>query len=136
MWAHYAHNYRGYVVEFDSSHPFFKRKGLMGLRPITYGTRTVNNWLELENTDFLATKSDEWKYEQEWRAMRPLTEVDIVNNGYHLFEVPRDAILAIITCEQTDPTVVTIADSACAANGWSVKRLIVDKLQKKLLVDV
>lgn len=71
MWAHYGGNYRGFCLEFDTSH-------LQKLHKVRYSEMMpVFNPApilspDLDVTEFMSifsTKSLSWAYEKEWRAM-------------------------------------------------------------------
>lgn len=88
MWAHYAENHFGFVIEFDTEHEFFWHTGghpnwsrqhetLFELRPVKYQKTVPHLRPEkpekaLESVVF--TKSIHWNYEREWRLVRPLAE--------------------------------------------------------------
>ena len=71
MWAHYAANHSGYVIEYDTTKMTTKQKNK--LYKIAYFSKE-----ELKNVDFvplrkpifnLLQKDIEWAYEQEWRMV-------------------------------------------------------------------
>ncbi|MDP2144282.1 MAG: DUF2971 domain-containing protein [Gallionella sp.] len=106
MWSHYADSHQGFVIEFDTTVPFFdQRKSpedeLRHLRKVIYQERRPSLILsEVENFSSLLTKSVDWSYETEWRMMLPLFSASrIIGDGataIHLYEFPRSAIRAII----------------------------------------
>ena len=89
MWSHYSGQHTGFVLEFDEEHPFFKTtssgandKSPMTLSKVRYSIgRPERPSINLK--DFLAfsgwylVKSEEWKYEREWRMIRPLAIADV-----------------------------------------------------------
>ena len=106
MWSHYAEEHKGYVVGFDSSHPFFNQKKssideLRHLRKIEYRDKPpVINLMKTNGSELFFVKSSKWKYEAEWRMLLPLsdsTEV-IDKNPYaiYLFKFPATAVKRII----------------------------------------
>jgi len=62
MWAHYASNGEGIVLEFSVGADFFQ---MYSLAKVNYGSRraTVKSPAKA-----LTTKNREWKYEKEWRC--------------------------------------------------------------------
>jgi hypothetical protein len=107
MWAHYAQNHQGLVIEFDSSHPFFDIRRTPDdefgyLREVIYqAERPKVIFTQLEDfAPILLTKSQEWKYEVEWRMLRPLTGMAKVgdNEGekIYLFDLPSSCIKRVI----------------------------------------
>ncbi len=67
MWVHYARNHTGFVVGFNPHEDFFRTDG-RALRKVVYedGPRVFPS----ADLDVCFYKSDEWKYEQEWRCAR------------------------------------------------------------------
>lgn len=74
MWAHYANNYYGFVLELDSEHirvNLYNRERKKSLNPVLY----FDKFIKVKNTDsfameyWLTAKSDKWKYEKEWRIL-------------------------------------------------------------------
>lgn len=106
MWAHYADEYSGAVIEFDENHEYFS--GLTEVkyvkdRPIIH----MNYFLENKSIPIsnLCIKPDIWSYEKEFRIIRSLRDCkknkakakkfDIYTN-----EIPLDAIRAIALGER------------------------------------
>jgi hypothetical protein len=107
MWAHYADNHRGAVIEFDATHAFFNRRrgpndDLRHFRPVTY-TRD-RPAVFLTNSDaieFFYNKSLAWEYEREWRLILPLADCSkrLDNppaSPICLFHVPPECVRMII----------------------------------------
>lgn len=72
MWSHFAGRYKGFCLEFDTSHhPFGK------MRKVKYSTEIprIDPATLLLNDDFesvmdlFSTKSISWSYEREWRVL-------------------------------------------------------------------
>ncbi len=106
MWAHYADQHQGAVVEFDTSHAFFNRRrgpqdDFRHLRKVFYTEQRPH--LLLNNSDalrFFYFKSPEWEYEQEWRLIVPLADCESrLDQGSNppvcLFEVPPECIRSV-----------------------------------------
>lgn len=106
MWAHYAGNHRGFVVQFDETHPFFAASEFegqsLGLTRVQYSQeRPVVSYSTLNSSPHLYyRKSPEWSYEREWRLIKPLTTASkvIAREGFplHLYEVPHEAVKGVI----------------------------------------
>ena len=106
MWAHYAASHEGYVIGFDTSHPYFQEQAALKdefsyLRKVDYReNRILAPMLELAGTDVLLVKSTQWEYEQEWRVIRRLQDADEVKATepfpIHLFRFPTDAVREVI----------------------------------------
>lgn len=98
MWGHYASNHCGFVVGFDSEHPFFNHRRTESdefgfLRKVKYTQHRPH--VTLANSDsviWFEQKSHEWAYEKEWRVLRVLHEANLVIQSQpfsiHLFEFP------------------------------------------------
>jgi hypothetical protein len=81
MWAHYANNYKGFVIEFDEKHEFFNpqrfpAESFGGLRKVEYSDirPTNRSLMEMTPKDIFLIKSKEWEYEQEWRMLAHLED--------------------------------------------------------------
>lgn len=73
MWAHYADGHRGFCLEFDTSCQPFSRAHRVIYRP-TLPSIDVMQLLNAPPSSnvldaLVLTKSDRWKYEQEWRLL-------------------------------------------------------------------
>lgn len=105
MWAHYADSHQGFVIEFDTDHPFFdQRKSpedeLRHLRQVNYSDeRPALTLSEADGFLSFVTKSTDWQYEVEWRMMLPLNDATLIKGegpmAIHLFEYPRKAIKSV-----------------------------------------
>lgn len=106
MWAHYGVSHTGFVLELDPYHEHFNsprspKDELYHLRQVHYrDTRTRTNLVDLDGIEMFLVKSVDWKYEHEWRIMRPLESSDKVINisgeKIHLFKLPADSIKSVI----------------------------------------
>ncbi len=70
MWSHYADFHRGVCLEFDGTAKFMQHAFPVSYskeRP-TIHMRRDSNETAMEKS--LRTKSDHWKYEQEWRLLK------------------------------------------------------------------
>lgn len=114
MWAHYAQNNKGFVIEFDDHHEFFNRTkdavGLSGcLHKVTYSEDRPNrdSLLEFSPSDIFLLKSEKWKDEEEWRVLQLLENgrrlekdgvaiLDDEGQPIYLFPFPPPCIAGII----------------------------------------
>lgn len=106
MWSHYADGHAGFVIGFDTEHPYFARTGhpaddfrcpqRVEYRQDRPRIRLVGGSIE----EIFLVKSNTWKYESEWRAMRGVEEAaaTILGNGgpVYLFDVPTECIATVI----------------------------------------
>jgi hypothetical protein len=91
MWAHYAANHKGFCLEFQTDNIFFARA-----REVRYGRRLaqvnlLSPWDSLieHAAAALLTKSEDWRYEEEWRI------VDL-DSGVGVQKCPPEAISSVI----------------------------------------
>jgi hypothetical protein len=103
MWAHYAANHTGFVLEFDDGHAWFWAQRPQGddcgvLKKVSYADEPSSRYLaELKAHEVFYTKGTKWEYEREWRIIRPLAESSMSpSEGVFLFDVPAPAITGVI----------------------------------------
>jgi hypothetical protein len=75
MWAHYADKHKGVVIGIDFDSVFHKKKGIQ-MSPVEYSEQRpkINILTDFKGSpkaflNAILTKSAEWKYEQEFRAV-------------------------------------------------------------------
>lgn len=119
MWAHYANNHQGFVVEFDVENQFFNQKlhdddFIRCLQKVNY-TQNVprTSLLDLKNLDFILTKSMDWSYEQEWRMILMLDKcsqrIKAEPLDICLFELPVSCVSKVIMgCRASPDTISTV----------------------------
>jgi len=130
MWSHYADSHRGFVVGFDSEHPFFDQRqsesdSIRKLKAVKYSldrpvfsgfgenpdTKEVESFSDL----VLQTKSKDWEYEQEWRMVLSSDgEQRAVGEGgqVSLVSIPAELIRRVIIGSKTkNETRALIKDS-------------------------
>ncbi len=121
MWAHYAKHHKGFVIEFDGTHNFFREKirqnkpSFRFSRSVSY-TKSDNNKRPIcriseseikKNfedciTNLFFIKSYHWEHEQEWRMIFPSNDKNIREGmthdkkKYFLLKLPSDSIRAVI----------------------------------------
>lgn len=69
MWVNYARDHKGFVIGFRTDAPFFQAGG-NGLRRVIYEPPPPDSPEE----DACFYKSEDWKYEKEWRFVRRFGE--------------------------------------------------------------
>jgi hypothetical protein len=113
MWAHYADQHRGFVLGFDSTHPWFEGSDQFRenvLAKVRYADDRPSKGLKtLMLEDTYLTKSPDWSYEEEWRKFRSLGLADqCINTGnepVYLFGFPPELITRVIVgCRATSET--------------------------------
>lgn len=106
MWSHYAASHAGFVLEFDSRHPYFHEQRTSNddfrhLRRVLYrDTRPSLLLTSMSAVELFQIKSSHWAYEREWRIIRALSEAAEVRPAQpwpiHLFSYPPDALTGVI----------------------------------------
>jgi len=113
MWAHYADLHRGFVLGFNSTHPWFEASDKFRvniLAKVRYANdRPSKGSKTLTLEDTYLTKSTDWSYEEEWRKFRFLSLADqCIETGsepVHLFSFPPELITRVIVgCRATTET--------------------------------
>lgn len=116
MWAHYGESHKGFVAEFGPSDD--EARTPLGLQRwgSAFGSaakidyRPQHPLLKLDQSNMeevLLTKHLCWKYEDEWRVIRPLHEGDPhpTKNGFVLVWFKPTQLLRVILGLQTSPEV-------------------------------
>jgi hypothetical protein len=102
MWAHYADNQSGFVLQFDDAHEWFRQRrsdsdDFRHLRKVSYVSAPESRYImDLDAADILYSKSAEWQYEREWRIIRSLEEASVIDGDVYLFEFPPQILTGII----------------------------------------
>jgi hypothetical protein len=126
MWSHYAATHTGFVLGFDSRHPYFnERKAesdeLRHLRRVEYrDSRPSGPMTGFDGVAVLLVKSQHWAYEREWRILRPLADAEVVQQATPhpicLFRYPGAAVQEIILGANIRPSAKEILAAALASN--------------------
>lgn len=106
MWAHYAEEGRGYLVEFDNSKTLisgkFTKNGILYEPQKVFYLKSKSislskNSIEKSRNPLLS-KHDNWGYEKEWRIIGETEEINRQKNslGIGLVEINTDAVKSII----------------------------------------
>ncbi len=105
MWAHYANNHNGFVIQFDETHEFFASTSHEGqvleLTKVEYSAqRPVLSFSSINSPSLYYRKSPEWAYENEWRIIKPLSaaRTTLAHPEFprFLFELPPSAVKGVI----------------------------------------
>jgi Protein of unknown function (DUF2971) len=141
MWAHYAQNNKGFVIEFDERHEFFNQSkdsaDLFGcLHEVDYREDRPNrdSILDLSPRDIFLVKSEKWRDESEWRMMQSLENgqtlerdgqpsLDDEGEPIYLFSLPPSCITGIIFgTRMSQPNRHRIMHVLSTEDYWHVKR--------------
>jgi len=132
MWPHYGDSHRGFVIEFDTTSPFFNQTRPPAhvkvtdeaaaayaeehgrLRRITYQAARPSVVVTRITFDIILTKGEEWRYEGEWRMLMPLeyaNETRPPHHGFsvHLFAIPPSDVTKIMLGANADDTLLAHA---------------------------
>jgi len=100
LWAHYASQHRGFVLEFDQSHRFFSASSFGEFREVDYpDTQARPRADDPDKLKTVSTKGIGWKDEKEFRLILPRKELKLGRrlDGIpgHYVDLPIEAIKAI-----------------------------------------
>jgi hypothetical protein len=108
MWAHYANNSKGFVIEFINLDQPFKGDEtgvLRQVRQITYnGEKCGITFEPRSHENGFFSKYKDWSYEQEFRVVMPLVDCEQQNINQvqvHIYKIPKNCINRIILGWQT-----------------------------------
>ena len=111
MWAHYANSHKGFVIAFDTTSTWFKKRA-DGKKRFLLKVNYFDGQIEEPLDDVfktLASKTTAWAYEQEWRTHVSEDGIDSIietsEEPIHLINFPPDAIQRIILGEKIKPDV-------------------------------
>ena len=105
MWAHYADDYSGALLEFDEEHEFFH-----GAIDVEYTNERPKRHVEAYMNDIvpiaeLCAKSCEWSYESEVRIARRLSDCKRVDDSepfpVFVMDLPQECVVSITLGERT-----------------------------------
>jgi hypothetical protein len=98
MWAHYANNANGFVIEFEDLETTFSGDETQILNKVTkveYGKAPIITFDTNSHIAPFFTKHKDWSYEKEFRVVLPLRECKFSNDIY-LKEIPKNLVKRVI----------------------------------------
>lgn len=122
MWAHYAADHSGFLIVFDERSPWFwAKKGDLDefrhIRKVTYLEMSRPGYpADVGAQELFYSKLSEWKYEREWRIIRPLAESSSRLGDIYLFDVPADSIKGVVLGFRANDALATALRSAVRDN--------------------
>jgi hypothetical protein len=125
MWAHYAKDHTGFVVEFCTDSSAFSALGCP--RKVSYVEEQP--WFELGDPapGVFYVKSAKWKYECEWRLVRPLAqcENERAPNGMDIFLAgfAVAAVKTVILGVRISPQLRERVSQICRTHGFQVRQI-------------
>lgn len=100
MWSHYANSHQGIVIGFNKNHEYFKQnksvKDYEGLLKIVKYKHKKPKVYLLDDREFLFTKSNHWKYENEYRVIKKLENLIKVGDTLYVDKFPKNLISSVI----------------------------------------
>lgn len=140
LWGHYAAGHQGFAVGFDPEHlwlqvPKEPQPPIDAIRRVAYRWRRPQvdigyvkdfrpGQVDRLAEAMLFTKYVSWRYEKEWRLVRPLRHADRVidKNGeaIHLFNVPHGAVTEVVLGARSSPALRDRVSAAAAHYGVPV----------------
>lgn len=95
LWSHYADSHKGFVIEFRADFV----EGVK-LEKVEYSDiRHVVTFEDIDENNFdniFFRKSSDWEYEQEYRAVLPLSNAsEIHDERFHLYKINKSSINSI-----------------------------------------
>lgn len=99
MWSHYANQHKGFVIEFSSDFMAIDGVEENDIIEVEYDDERIEIFYEEIDAQWKGPfyqKGSSWKYEQEWRLVRPLSEATFVTeDNNHLFRFNRASIVSV-----------------------------------------
>lgn len=115
MWAHYANDHKGFVVEFDESDSFFDQRRsnkdeFFHLRSVEYQKKppSYKKLTDLDGTKLLCGKQARWSYERERRMLIPVDPKNFEGAGepIHLIAFPMHTVRAVILGQRASDSLI------------------------------
>ena len=128
MWAHYADNAKGFVVELvDLSATFTgDQTGVLNeLREVEYKSEITDITFDpLSHESLFFSKFSDWRYEQEFRVVLPLSDCTPRPHGdstLYLYQLPLNAVHRLILGWNMQPDTAEKIKSLVASKESSVQ---------------
>lgn len=121
MWAYYAENQEGFVLEFDASHPWFANREdptKTRLHKVRYFDGILDEVLTDPESTF-CSKTSHWAHEREWRIYCGHYQIEKTKESapdpIHLIHFPPDMVRSIIVGSRaSDKTIEEIRKIAAS----------------------
>ncbi len=127
MWAHYAEEHSGFLLEFDTRYRYFNCEtdgsSLDSLLRVQYREARPRVHLTGITEDVFLCKSSHWSYEREWRIFRSLdcahkTCPDGKGGICHLFGFPPETLLSVTLGARSSSETREGVEQALAGNQF------------------
>lgn len=143
MWTHYGEDHRGFVIEFDDTHPFFDRRRspkdeFFHLRQVKYADPSPGLIKMLDvDPEILCIKRQVWSYERERRLLIPLVP-GARPEEIRLIEFPRSSVRRVLLGARSSPELATAVEAALSAHedyrDVAVLKVGIDSRSAKLVL--
>jgi hypothetical protein len=145
MWAHYANNHKGIVVEFAKNHSFFSSLQLPNYAVILHYLEKVvyipkNNRKSINSNEYFTKdtfliKSQDWEYEDEYRMSVYIETNDEYIDGINII-FPSDLINCIYIGNKAEKETITYIMSLQKTEQWKhlkIYQMQLDTVSYKLI---
>lgn len=112
MWAHYAGNHTGFVIEFDTEHMWFRRsddQAKSRLQKVVYLDEVLEEPFINPQAAFIS-KTTDWKHEREWRLNCGVDKIEKVLGSeidpIHLVSFPKETVSSIIVGQKATESTI------------------------------
>lgn len=129
MWSHYADWHKGFCFEFSTEHDPFKKLLRVQYKSSIPKIDFVSSMKHQQNEailDLFLTKSSDWKYEQEWRAIH--------TEAHTIYPYPPESLLSISFGSECDDTLIEIVCLTIQGQNPNVKFFKGKKAEKKFQI--
>jgi hypothetical protein len=138
MWSHYADSHRGFAIEFDAENEFFRGRMVdvyyNDVRPLIKSHE--------DSREVWRTKSNCWKYENEWRSISALSacEPPILSDGgdcIYLHQFPKKSVLKVFCGCRMNPELFKYLQTSLPKWGYqcSLEKMAMHPKEYRLLLE-
>ncbi len=128
MWGLYAESHKGFVIEYDTSHPDFKALGQP--EKVAYCEEGPIYDPVQGSQGFWKVKNQKWSYEREWRIARRLNSCRLLlvkGTTVYLVPLPRTSIRAVYLGMRITPATESTIDAALVGMQIPVLRATIPR---------
>ena len=128
MWAHYADEHQGCVIEFDAGHKFFVDQS--SLQAVKYSQERLRYKHGDKGGGYLYQKSSDWEKEQEWRMHGEFSQMENepwedektkTKKTIYLAKIPPETITAVFLGLRMQPESIKALKQLCQAERKHVR---------------
>jgi Protein of unknown function (DUF2971) len=148
MWAHYAAEGTGFVIEFDAANPFFDQRrnsvdDFYHMRRVVYSENRghVTSIDALTAETMFLEKQSQWAYEREWRMIVPLDSHQPIDSSVvvpvHLLDFPPAAVRSVVVGYRSSDQFAAEVESIVSQlpySGVHIKRSVLDYRKRTITI--